>query len=103
MYLESRTGITIKLSNIFTKLPTDIILYFVYLPNINSPFYDQYDTKRLRLLEDDLDNMFNTHNDSSLILIGDLNAKCGELTECAGSVDDLLPLQEYNEFFCSSK
>lgn len=98
IYLESELGIAFKFLKNYTGFVKDVILYFLYLPPADSPFYTFKTARGLRLFEQDLDYFCSEQADSDLVILGDLNARCGELSECIPTSRNT-QLEEYNDFF----
>ena len=78
------------------------MLLFVYLPPNYSPFYNNKHLKCIELLEDVVTNISNNCGLTDFIILADLNAIIGKLSECLKTVEHVNELEEYNEFLSNS-
>ena len=73
----------------------------MYLPPKDSPFYNNKLLKSIELLEDVITSITEVTGLSEFIILGDLNARVGELSEIIDTVENVIDLEEYNEIFSS--
>ena len=74
-------GIILKAEKSLFDLQNDIVMIFTYLPPLNSPFYLNKSSKGIFLLEEELISVISASPSDLLMVIGDLNARCSNLTE----------------------
>ena len=92
-------GIILNIDKSFTYTNENVFLMFIYLPPLESPFYLDKEVKGIFLLEDCIARLYTEHNITYLLLMGDLNARCGDLSDLV-SVDHCISLlEQYNDLF----
>jgi len=94
-------SIILQIDKSLTKLETDTLAMFVYLPPNGSPFYDNKIYKNIFLLEDELVSLMCNFENCNTLVMGDLNSRCGELSECLTFDEHVDELNQYNEIFQS--
>jgi len=82
----------IKLCKTFFQLDDDLYLCFVYIPPSNSKYYDKHGIVFFESIEQSIANYSDC---GKVIVIGDLNARCGLRSDCIENTE------EYREFIAT--
>ena len=77
----------------------DLILVVSYLPTQNSPFYNDKSSKNIFFLEEESVSLITDFPNCSFMILGDSNARIGELNECFNDKSNVAQLEIYNDFF----
>lgn len=92
-------GIVFKVEKSFVNFNEYLYLLFIYLPPTNSPPYADKQAKGIFLLEDVRLSIYTKHNATNSIIMGDINARCGDLNEYAETEHDLPVLEQYKDVY----
>jgi len=79
------------MNKVLFNMEKDIVLIFVYLPASESPFYRSKTLKGIPYLKEHVSDIIQ-NGDNNYMILGDLNSRCGEQSECAmtdGTVPEL--------------
>jgi hypothetical protein len=96
--VDISTGIAFKVDKDLFKSVDDILIFFTYLPPLNSPFYNQLQMKGIFLLEEELLSLLSIYPCAKLLIIGDMNARTGQKNEFIDVVENIDFLEPYNDF-----
>ena len=91
-------GIFLEVDKHLFNLDHSIIMCFVYLPPEKSPFYRDYETEGVKLLENELLKLELVDKNDYLIIMGDLNARVAERSDYVNDNHIVPGLQDYEEY-----
>lgn len=92
-------AVFLKIDRFVIGSSKDIILSFVYLPPYDSPFYLLKPEKGIKLFEEELLDLNLDLDDVHMVIIGDVNARTGELSEIIEPDPDVPALNEFKKVF----
>ena len=92
-------GIILSVDKTVFNTQKPLILAFVYLPTMDSPFYNNKLYRGIKLLEYQLLDLPLEIENYELIICGDLNARIGDLSEDIEADSNIPDLEEFEEIF----
>ena len=95
---ELEIGIAIKMNKVLFNMEKDSVLIFVYLPPSESPFYKSKTLKGILYLEEQVSDII-LNGDNKYMIVGDLNSRCGEQSECVMADGTVPELDDHSDIF----